>query len=95
MGRSTDPIEQPGIPTAPAARGRWTGGLAQPDLVAVAGILVPGLGHVLQGRLRAGAGWFVAILLGYWAVFFPGAVLHAISVLAAYRGAVRARGGAD
>lgn len=67
-------------------RAAW---LRSPDLVAVLAILVPGLGHLALGRPRAGLGWLAATLVGYWAVFFPGAILHACSVLAAYRGAGR------
>jgi len=75
----------------PTARGdgrlrRALQGVARsPELAAVLAILVPGLGHALAGRFRAAAAWLLAIVLGYWLVFFPGVVLHALSVWSAYR----------
>ena len=65
------------------------------DVAAVLAVLVPGLGHVYVGRLRAGALWFVAVVLGYWAVLLPGVVLHAISIWSADRIAAAAAAGAD
>ena len=59
------------------------------DVAAVLAVLIPGLGHVYLGRLRAGALWFLAIVLGYWAVLLPGVVLHVISIWAADRIAAR------
>lgn len=58
-----------------------------PDVAAVLAILVPGLGHLYAGRLRAGVLWLVAILLGYWAVLLPGVVLHVLSIGSAQRAA--------
>lgn len=55
------------------------------DVTAILAVLVPGLGHVYLGRLRAGALWFLAIAVGYWAVMLPGVVLHAISIWSADR----------
>ncbi len=55
------------------------------DVAAVLAVLVPGLGHVYAGRLRAGVIWFLAVALGYWAVLLPGIVLHAISIWSAER----------
>ncbi len=55
------------------------------DVAAVLAVLVPGLGHVYAGRLRAGVIWFLAVALGYWAVLLPGIVLHAISIWSADR----------
>lgn len=55
------------------------------DVAAVLAVLVPGLGHVYAGRLRAGALWFLAVAVGYWAVLLPGVVLHAISIWSADR----------
>ena len=63
-------------------------GQRSPTLAAVLAILLPGAGHLYAGRLRAAAVWLVAILLGYWAIFLPGAVLHAISVWSAHRAAL-------
>lgn len=73
-----------------SGRGRLAALRGSPDLAAVLAILVPGAGHLYLGRFRAALGWLAAILVGYWAVFFPGLVLHAISVAVAYR-AARAR----
>ncbi|MFO0690825.1 MAG: DUF6677 family protein [Myxococcota bacterium] len=79
---------------SPGRRSAHRGGRApwrrSPDLAAVLAILVPGAGHLYLGRFRAAAAWLVAILAGYWAVFFPGLLLHAISIAVAYR-AARAR----
>lgn len=63
------------------------------DVTAVLAVLVPGLGHVYAGRLRAGAIWFLVVALGYWAVLLPGVVLHAISIWAADRIAATAAAG--
>jgi hypothetical protein len=66
--------------------GRARSGLRRsPDLAAILAVLIPGAGHLYLGRFRAAAGWLAAILLGYWVVFFPGVVLHAISIWSAYR----------
>lgn len=73
-----------------ARRSRLSALRRSPDLAAVLAILVPGAGHLYLGRFRAALGWLAAILVGYWAVFFPGLLLHAISIGAAYR-AARAR----
>ncbi|MBK7951350.1 MAG: hypothetical protein IPK00_21950 [Deltaproteobacteria bacterium] len=70
-----------------ARRSRLSALRRSPDLAAVLAILLPGAGHLYLGRFRAALGWFVAILVGYWAVFFPGLVLHGISIGAAYRAA--------
>ena len=55
------------------------------DVAAILAVLVPGLGHVYVGRLRAGAIWFLAVVLGYWAILLPGVLLHAISIWSADR----------
>lgn len=73
-----------------ARRSRLSALRRSPDLAAVLAILVPGAGHFYLGRFRAAGVWLVAILVGYWAVFFPGLVLHVISIATAYR-AARAR----
>ena len=59
--------------------------LPSPGIAAVLAVLIPGLGHVYSGRLLAGAGWFLAVSFGYWAILVPGLLLHAISVWTAYR----------
>lgn len=58
-----------------------------PDLAAVLAILVPGLGHLYVGRVRAAGIWGVVVLLGYWAVLLPGVVLHVVSIVSARRAA--------
>ena len=58
--------------------------LPSPGIAAVLAVLIPGLGHVYSGRLAAGAGWFLAVSFGYWAILVPGLLLHAICVWAAY-----------
>jgi hypothetical protein len=70
-----------------ARRSRLSGLRRSPDLAAVLAILLPGAGHLYLGRFRAAGGWLAAILVGYWAVFFPGLLLHVISIGAAYRAA--------
>ncbi len=62
------------------------------DVAAILAVLVPGLGHVYVGRLRVGAIWFVAVVLGYWAVLLPGVLLHVISIWSADRIAAAAAG---
>ncbi|MEZ4333839.1 MAG: hypothetical protein R3F35_18965 [Myxococcota bacterium] len=74
--------------SARAEAGGIARGQRSPMLAAVLAILLPGAGHLYARRLRAAAAWLAAILLGYWAVFLPGAVLHAISVWSAYRAAL-------
>lgn len=59
--------------------------LPSPGVAAVLAVLIPGLGHVYVGRLLAAAGWFLAISFAYWAIIFPGFLLHAISVWTAYK----------
>jgi hypothetical protein len=73
-------------------RGSFGRLIRSPELAAVLAILVPGLGHARAGRFRAAAAWWLAIVLGYWLVFFPGVVLHALSVWSAYRAAAAAPG---
>jgi hypothetical protein len=58
-----------------------------PDVAAVLAILVPGLGHVYVGRLRAAGIWLIVVLLGYWAILLPGVVLHVLSIVSAQRAA--------
>ncbi|MEZ4279005.1 MAG: DUF6677 family protein [Myxococcota bacterium] len=65
------------------------------DVAAVLAILIPGLGHLYAGRPRAAALWGLAILLGYWAVYWPGLVLHGLSIVAAGRAAASRGGGRD
>ncbi len=66
--------------------------LPSPGVAAVLAVLIPGLGHVYVGRLLAGAGWFLAISLAYWAIIVPGFLLHAISIWTAYQLADEAGG---
>ena len=56
-----------------------------PGIAAVLAVLLPGLGHVYNGRLLAGAVWFLAVSFGYWAILVPGLLLHGISVWTAFR----------
>lgn len=92
MARSAARDEQlgaaaPGEGSPSSVRGRRL----RADLVVVLAIMVPGLGHVAAGRLRAGLAWFLAVCVGYYAlVFFPGVVLHGISVWFAHRALSRA-----
>ena len=60
-----------------------------PGVAAVLSVLIPGLGQVYNGRLGAGALWFLAAGFGYWAILVPGFLIHAASVWCAYRGARR------
>ena len=59
-----------------------------PGIAAVLSVLLPGLGQVYCGRLLAGAVWFLATGLAYWAIVFPGFLVHAICIWSAYRSAV-------
>ena len=58
-----------------------------PGVSAVLSVLLPGLGQVYNGRLLAGALWFLATSFGYWAILVPGFLIHALCVLCAYQGA--------
>ncbi|MDP6978561.1 MAG: hypothetical protein QF570_08155 [Myxococcota bacterium] len=58
-----------------------------PGIAAVLSVLIPGLGQVYNGRLMAGACWFLAASFAYWAVLVPGFIVHALCVWSAYRGA--------
>jgi hypothetical protein len=67
--------------------------LPSPGVAAVLAVLIPGLGHVYAGRLLAGAVWFLAISVAYWAILVPGFLLHAISIWTAYQVANEAASG--
>jgi TM2 domain-containing membrane protein YozV len=58
-----------------------------PGIAAVLSVLLPGLGQVYAGRLTAGALWFLATGLAYWAVLLPGFLVHALCIWSAYRSA--------
>lgn len=58
-----------------------------PGLSAVLSVLLPGLGQVYSGRLLAGALWFLATSLSYWAILLPGFLVHALCVWSAYQSA--------
>lgn len=58
-----------------------------PGVAAVLSVLIPGLGQVYNGRLAAGAAWFIGTSFCYWAVLLPGFIAHALCVWAAYDGA--------
>ena len=67
-------------------RGRWVRG-PSPGVAAVLSVLLPGLGQVYNGRLLAGALWFLATGFGYWAILVPGFLIHAACVVCAFQGA--------
>ena len=58
-----------------------------PGIAAVLSVLLPGLGQVYSGRLFAGAMWFLATGFAYWAIVFPGFIVHALCIWSAYRSA--------
>lgn len=58
-----------------------------PGIAAVLSVFFPGLGQVYAGRLMAGAVWFVAVSLCYWAIVLPGFIAHAICIWSAYESA--------
>ncbi len=60
-----------------------------PGIAAVLSVLLPGLGQVYAGRLLAGALWFLATGIAYWAILLPGFLLHALCIWSAYRSAQR------
>ncbi len=63
-----------------------------PGISAVLSVVIPGLGQVYNGRLFAGALWFLATGFAYSAVLLPGFLVHGICVWAAYAGARDWRG---
>ena len=63
-----------------------------PGVSAVLSVLVPGLGQVYNGRLLAGALWFLATCFFYSAVLLPGFLAHALCVWSAYDSAKDWRG---
>jgi TM2 domain-containing membrane protein YozV len=58
-----------------------------PGIAAVLSVLVPGLGQVYAGRLLAGAVWFLATGVAYWAILVPGFLVHALCIWSAYASA--------
>ena len=58
-----------------------------PGIAAVLSVVIPGLGQVYAGRLLAGACWFVAVSLCYWAILLPGFIAHAVCIWSAYQSA--------
>ena len=60
-----------------------------PGIAAVLSVLLPGLGQVYAGRLLAGALWFLATGIAYWAILLPGFLLHALCIWSAYQSAAR------
>ncbi len=58
-----------------------------PGLAAVLSVFLPGLGQIYSGRLVAGALWFLATSLFYWAIVLPGFVVHALCIWSAYASA--------
>jgi TM2 domain-containing membrane protein YozV len=58
-----------------------------PGIAAVLSVLIPGLGQVYAGRLLAGAVWFLATGLAYWAILVPGFLVHALCIWSAYASA--------
>ena len=63
-----------------------------PGLAAVFSVVIPGLGQIYNGRLLAGALWFLATGFAYSAVLLPGFLVHAICVWCAFAGARDFRG---
>ena len=61
--------------------------LPSPGIAAVLSVLIPGLGQVYSGRLLAGALWFLATGLAYWAILVPGFLVHALCIWSAYASA--------
>ena len=64
-------------------------------IAAVLAVLLPGVGQGDAGRLRAGAGWCLAMSVAYWAILVPGFLLHAINIWSAYRAAEEQGGAAQ
>ena len=60
-----------------------------PGIAAVLSVLLPGLGQVYAGRLLAGALWFLATSISYWAILVPGILVHALCIWSAYHSAKR------
>jgi len=55
-----------------------------PGTAAVLAFIFPGAGHFYSGRILRGFLWCGSIWLGYLCLFFPGALLHIISIVAAH-----------
>jgi hypothetical protein len=50
----------------------------------MAGLLnffIPGLGHIVTGRIFAGILWFIAVIVGYVAFIVPGIILHLVCIV--------------
>ena len=60
-----------------------------PGLAAVFSVFLPGLGQVYSGQLVAGALWFLATSVSYWAVLLPGFLVHALCIWSSYQSAKR------
>lgn len=65
-----------------AGRVRWP---PRADVAVVLAIFVPGFGHLYSRRPRAAAIWLLAVLGGYWAVYWLGLPLHLLSIVSAGR----------
>ena len=55
-----------------------------PGVSAVLSVLIPGLGQLYNGRLLAGALWFLGTAFCYSAGLLPGFIAHALCVWFAY-----------
>lgn len=53
-------------------------------IAALISLVIPGGGHIYKGRLGSGLLWLGCTFLGYLALFFPGIILHLISVIKAF-----------
>lgn len=58
-------------------------------LAALLSFLIPGVGQVFNQRLVPGIIWFCVVGIGYWLFIIPGAILQAICILCAFRGALK------
>jgi len=50
--------------------------------------VVPGLGHICQGRVGRGLAWLMGVVVGYLLLIIPGVILHILCAVDAYKGAV-------
>jgi hypothetical protein len=58
-----------------------------PGIAALLSLIIPGAGQMYRGKVGAGLGWFVAVLVGYMMLLIPGLILHLICIInAASRG---------
>jgi len=67
----------------------WTE--TSPVMAVCLSVLVPGAGHIYNGRPGAGVAWMASTLMGYACCLLPGVFLHGLCMLSAAHAGFRSR----